>query len=718
MNGQPRADALVLFGSTGDLAKRKLFPALYALAKRGHLDVPVIGVARSDWTDDDFRAHAKASIEEFVDGAEVHVIEDVLRQLDLVQGDYSATTTWAELEATLDRCGSKTAVYYMAIPPDMFPTVAEALASVGLNERGRIVVEKPFGRDLESARHLNEVLHTIFPEERIFRIDHYLGKEAVEDLLVFRFSNMLLEPIWNRNYVRSVQVTMTEKIGVEGRGAFYETVGATRDVLQNHALQIVSLLAMEPPVGPESSFLQDEKAKVLAAMEPVDPSCMVRGQYVGYRDEPGVAAESDVETFIAVRLMIDSWRWAGVPWFVRVGKALTDGVSEAVVELREPPQLLFDEAGGPVPKRNLVRFRLGKRDGVTFTLQAKTPGPHLDSQEVDIGVDFAAALGERQDAYERLLATPSTAHRGASPARMSSSRRGGSSNRRSTTRERSTRTSGARGAPPNPTVSSTETRGSSRADGLAGCGRCRTLTVDLPCLPAHARAWPLRVGGASRERWHAERIPRRAVGRPSHHGCTRCECHRTRRPGGTGGRGAAPADRHHVGHRGLRRGRPRRRWDRDGPGRRHPAAPRRRGARSDDAGRRAVGHLRLRRHRFLLLRGPRHPSRRAQPRSALLGGAHGHTVRLVRCRCAAGRRQLACAGPVSVPHPRNDGAHQLLLGRPVHERQRGSRRSAGIVGDLAVQPHQSAGLGRVRTRHRTHPGSERHVRPAPKASSG
>jgi glucose-6-phosphate 1-dehydrogenase len=400
---QPPGDTLVLFGSTGDLARRKLFPALYALATRGHLDVPVVGVARSDWTDDDFRRHAKESIQQYVQDPQEHVIEEVMSQLDLVQGDYSAPTTWQDLVAKLDDCGSKTPVYYMAIPPDMFPTVAESLASVGLNERGRIVVEKPFGRDLESARQLNEVLHTIFPEDRIFRIDHYLGKEAVEDLLVFRFSNMALEPVWNRNYVRSVQVTMAETIGVEGRGTFYETVGAIRDVLQNHALQVVALLAMEPPVGPESSFLQDEKAKVLAAMEPVDPTCMVRGQYIGYRDEPGVDPESTVETFVAVRLCIDSWRWAGVPWYVRVGKSLNESVSEAVVELREPPQLLFDEAGGPPPKRNLVRFRLGKRDGVTFSLQAKTPGPHLDSQEVDIGVDFAAALGERQDAYERLL---------------------------------------------------------------------------------------------------------------------------------------------------------------------------------------------------------------------------------------------------------------------------------------------------------------------------
>jgi glucose-6-phosphate 1-dehydrogenase len=274
---------------------------------------------------------------------------------------------------------------------------------VGLNERGRIVVEKPFGRDLESARQLNATLHTVFPEERIFRIDHYLGKESVEDLLVFRFSNTLLEPIWNRRYVRSVQVTMSESIGVEGRGSFYDSVGAIRDVLQNHLLQEVALLAMEPPAGPDSHFLQDEKAKVLAQMRPLDPKQVVRGQYVGYRNEPGVAADSAVETFVAARFEIDSWRWAGVPWYVRAGKGLADSSNEAVVEFHSPPRLLFDEAGGPEPGRNLVRLRLGKRDGVTFTLQAKTPGEHLDSQAVDISVDFAAALGERQEAYERLL---------------------------------------------------------------------------------------------------------------------------------------------------------------------------------------------------------------------------------------------------------------------------------------------------------------------------
>jgi glucose-6-phosphate 1-dehydrogenase len=400
---QPKADALVLFGATGDLARRKLFPALYDLERHGSLTVPVIGVARSGWTDDDFRDRARQSIEEYVEGADSAVIDSLCKRLDLIQGDYSDDATWNELESTLRGYGSDTAVFYMAIPPSMFPAVAQKLASVGLNKRGRIVVEKPFGRDLASAVELNKTLHAVFPEDHIFRIDHYLGKEAVEDLLVFRFGNTLLEPVWNRNYVRSVQVTMSETIGIEGRGAFYEGVGAIRDVLQNHLLQVVALLAMEPPAGPDAGFLQDEKAKVINAMRPIDCSALVRGQYVGYRDESGVAEDSEVETFVAARLEIDSWRWAGVPWYVRVGKTLPQAATEAVVELRRPPRMLFDEAGGPPPERNLIRLRLGKNDGVTFALQAKTPGPHLDSQNVDIDVDFAAALGERQDAYERLL---------------------------------------------------------------------------------------------------------------------------------------------------------------------------------------------------------------------------------------------------------------------------------------------------------------------------
>jgi glucose-6-phosphate 1-dehydrogenase len=400
---QPGADALVLFGATGDLAKRKLFPALYHLERTGQLHVPVIGVARSDWTDDAFCERARESIIAADPHADAAVVEPLMGRLDLIQGDYADQATWDELRDTLDRHGSKQAVYYMAIPPSMFPEVARRLASVDLNQRGRIVVEKPFGRDLESARDLNATLASVFPEERIFRIDHYLGKESVEDLLVFRFSNTLLEPIWNRRYVRSIQVTMSETIGVEGRGSFYDGVGAIRDVLQNHLLQVVALLAMEPPAGSDSQFLQDEKAKVMAAMRPIDPAQLVRGQYVGYRDEPGVDASSSVETFAAAHIEIDSWRWAGVPWYVRAGKSLATSATEAVIEFHSPPRLLFDEAGGPPPGRNLVRFRLGKQDGVTFALQAKTPGPHLDSQEVDISVDFAAALGERSEAYERLL---------------------------------------------------------------------------------------------------------------------------------------------------------------------------------------------------------------------------------------------------------------------------------------------------------------------------
>ncbi|MCU1360907.1 MAG: zwf [Ilumatobacteraceae bacterium] len=400
---QPIADALVLFGATGDLAKRKLFPALYRLEEQGVLKLPVIGVARSDWTDEAFCQNAHDAIIAAIPDAAASVIEPLMKRLDLIQGDYADPKTWESLRDTLDKHGSKCAVFYMAIPPTMFPTVAQSLASVGLNERGRIVVEKPFGRDLESAKELNVTLHSVFPEERIFRIDHYLGKESVEDLLVFRFSNTLLEPVWNRNYVRSVQITMSETIGVEGRGSFYDSVGSIRDVMQNHLLQVAALVAMEPPVGPESSYLQDEKAKVFAAMKPIDPAKVIRGQYVGYRDEPGVASDSQVDTFAAARIEIESWRWAGVPWYVRCGKALAKASTEVVVEFSEPPSLLFDEAGGPRPQRNLVRFRLGSNDGVTFTVQAKTPGPHLDSQNVDLAVDFAAALGTRREAYERLI---------------------------------------------------------------------------------------------------------------------------------------------------------------------------------------------------------------------------------------------------------------------------------------------------------------------------
>jgi glucose-6-phosphate 1-dehydrogenase len=401
--GEPAAEALVLFGATGDLAKRKLFPALYQLQRRERLTVPVIGVARDSWTDESFQQHARDAIHEFVKDVDDTIVDATAARLDLVTGNYEDIATFEMLRETLDRIGSQNAVFYLAIPPAAFPLVVNSLKAVGLHERGRVVVEKPFGRDVASAAELNSTLQSVFPEERIFRIDHYLGKEAVEDLLIFRFANTLVEPVWNRNFVDHVEITLSETIGVEGRGSFYDSVGAMRDVVQNHLLQVVALLAMEPPVGPSAKYLQDERAKVLAAMRPMEPACVVRGQYEGYRQEAGVAPDSDVETFVAATLYIDSWRWAGVPWYVRAGKSLASSATEVVIQLKSPPRLLFDERGGAQPEPNLIRLRLGKNDGVTISLQAKTPGNELDSEEVDLSCDFAAALGERQEAYERLL---------------------------------------------------------------------------------------------------------------------------------------------------------------------------------------------------------------------------------------------------------------------------------------------------------------------------
>jgi glucose-6-phosphate 1-dehydrogenase len=376
---EDRSDVLVVFGATGDLARKMIFPALYAMVEAGQLDVPVIGVARDNWSKAEISARARDSISEHVPEADEAVLDRLCGLLDFVAGDYRDPATFTMLSRALK--GHSSPLFYLAIPPSLFDDVAHGLHDAGLARGARVMVEKPFGRDLASAQALNRVLHGVFEEQAIFRIDHFLGKEAIQNLIYFRFANTFLEPVWNRNHVESVQITMAEDFGVKGRGRFYEEVGCVRDVIQNHLLNVLLLLTMEPPVTGAAEDLIDEKVQVLKAIRPLSPDDIVRGQFEGYRDEPGVAKNSNVETYAALKFSVDTWRWAGVPVFIRAGKALPVHATEVIVRLKRPPLSLFDGAPGG---GNSFRFRLGPQVAIGLGARRKAAGEAMAGEAVEL----------------------------------------------------------------------------------------------------------------------------------------------------------------------------------------------------------------------------------------------------------------------------------------------------------------------------------------------